>query len=74
MEHFALWVAAFLTLGIISFLYKDNPWYKFTEAVFVGISAGANVLAAERWIEKNNPNGLVVTFLCDRGERYLTCL
>ena len=40
MEHFALWVAAFLTVGIISFLYKDNPWYKFTEAVFVGISAG----------------------------------
>lgn len=40
MEHFSVWVAAFLTLGIISFLYKDNPWYKFTEAVFVGISAG----------------------------------
>ena len=24
--------------------------------LFVGISAGANVLASERWIEKNNPN------------------
>jgi cysteine synthase A len=42
--------------------------------IFVGISAGANVLAAERWIEENNPDGFVVTFLCDRGERYLTCL
>lgn len=40
MEHIALWIAAFLTLGIISFLYKDNPWYKLTEAIFVGISAG----------------------------------
>ncbi len=40
MEHVALWIAGFLTLGIISFLYKDNPWYKFTEAVYVGISAG----------------------------------
>ncbi len=40
MEHFALWVAAFLTLGILSFLYKDNPWYKLSEAIFVGISAG----------------------------------
>ncbi|RKX29820.1 MAG: hypothetical protein DRP47_00710 [Candidatus Zixiibacteriota bacterium] len=40
MEHVALWVAAFLTLGIISFLYKDNPWYKLCEAIFVGISAG----------------------------------
>ncbi|MDH3892145.1 MAG: hypothetical protein OEV49_13790 [candidate division Zixibacteria bacterium] len=40
MEHFALWLGAFLTLGILSFLYKDNPWYKLSEAIFVGISAG----------------------------------
>ena len=38
----------------------------------VGISAGANVLASERWIEKNHPKGAVITFLCDRGERYLS--
>lgn len=42
--------------------------------IFVGISAGANILASERWIEENNPSGVVVTFLCDRGERYLSCL
>jgi cysteine synthase A len=42
--------------------------------IFVGISAGANVLASERWVEKNKPNGIVVTFLCDRGERYLSCI
>ena len=42
--------------------------------LLVGISSGANVLASERWIEKNNPNGIVVTILCDRGERYLSCL
>jgi len=42
--------------------------------VFVGISAGANILASERWVEKNKPNGIVVTFLCDRGERYLSCM
>ena len=41
--------------------------------LFVGISAGANVLAAERWIEKNNPKGIVFTSLCDRGERYISC-
>jgi hypothetical protein len=35
-----VWIAAFLTLGIMSFLYKDNPWYKFSEAIFVGLSAG----------------------------------
>jgi len=42
--------------------------------LFVGISAGANVLASERWIEQNNPDGVVVTILCDRGERYFSVL
>lgn len=40
--------------------------------LLVGISAGANILAAERWIENNDFDGVVVTFLCDRGERYLS--
>ena len=42
--------------------------------LFVGISAGANVLASERWIEQNNPDGIVFTILCDRGERYFSIL
>ena len=42
--------------------------------IFVGISAGANILASERWVEENNPEGIVVTFLCDRGDRYFSCL
>jgi len=41
--------------------------------LFVGVSAGANVLASERWIEQNKPDGIVVTILCDRGERYFSC-
>jgi len=31
--------AAFLTLAIMSFLYKDNPIYKFAEHLYVGVSA-----------------------------------
>ena len=42
--------------------------------LFVGVSSGANVLASERWIETNNPGGIVVTILCDRGERYFSVL
>jgi hypothetical protein len=34
-----LWVAGFFTLCILSFLYRDNPFYKIAEHVFVGISA-----------------------------------
>jgi len=34
------WLAGFLTLAILSFLYKDNPFYKLAEHVYVGVSAG----------------------------------
>ena len=44
------------------------------DGLLVGISSGANILAAERWVEKNNPNGIVFTILCDRGERYISIL
>jgi len=39
-----VWIGAFLTLGIFSFLYKDNPVYKFCEHLFVGVSAGYYVV------------------------------
>lgn len=37
-----LWFAfgAFVTLATFSFLYKDNPFYKFAEHLVVGVSAG----------------------------------
>jgi len=37
-----LWttLGAFLTLCTFSFLYKDNPFYKFAEHLVVGVSAG----------------------------------
>lgn len=34
-----IWIAALLTLCVFSFLYGDNPFYKFAEAVIVGASA-----------------------------------
>jgi hypothetical protein len=33
-------IAAFLTLCIFSFLYKDNPFYRLAEHLVVGVSAG----------------------------------
>jgi hypothetical protein len=39
VDTFGTWLAALLTLGIFSFLYKDNPLYKFSEHLFVGVSA-----------------------------------
>ena len=37
---FGIWVAALLTLCVFSFLWRDNPLYKFAEHLFVGVSAG----------------------------------
>jgi hypothetical protein len=39
-QDIGVWIAAALTLFIFSFLYKDNPFYKFAEHLFVGVSAG----------------------------------
>ena len=39
--------------------------------ILIGISSGANILAAEKYLEEHDPKGIVVTILCDRGERYL---
>jgi hypothetical protein len=34
------WVGIFLTFCVLSFLYKDNPFYKLAEHLFVGVSIG----------------------------------
>ena len=41
--------------------------------LFVGISAGANIFASFQWLRDNNKKN-AVTILCDRGERYFSCL
>ena len=39
-----IWVAAFLTLFIYSVLYQDNPFYRFAEHLFVGVSVGYGIV------------------------------
>jgi len=39
-----IWIGALLTLFIFSFLYRDNPFYKFAEHLFVGVSAGYQII------------------------------
>ena len=39
-EIISAWVFVLLTLCIFSFLYKDNPFYKAAEHLYVGASAG----------------------------------
>ncbi len=44
MDLIGVWVAAFLTLAILSFLFGDNPVYKFVEHIFVGASAAFGII------------------------------
>jgi len=39
-----IWLAALLSLAIFSFLYKDNPTYKFAEHLFTGLTVGYMVV------------------------------
>ncbi len=43
-----------------------------TRGILIGISAGANLCAAEKYSKLYKPSGAIVTMLCDRGERYLS--
>ena len=40
LSEIGVWVAAILTLCLYSFLYRDNPFYKFAEHLFVGVAQG----------------------------------
>ena len=44
VELIGTWVAALLTLCIFSFLYRDNPFYRFAEHLFVGVSVGYGIV------------------------------
>lgn len=39
-DGIGIWLASLLTLAIYSFLYKDNPVYRFSESLLIGISVG----------------------------------
>jgi hypothetical protein len=40
MVSIGVWINAFLTLCILSFLYKDNLFFRFAESLFAGMSLG----------------------------------
>ncbi len=46
LEIFGVWLAAFLTLAILSLVIKENPVYRFAEHIFVGVSAGYGIMNA----------------------------
>ena len=45
--------------------------FAYETGLLVGISSGANIAAAEAYVQTFAPEGIIITMLCDRGERYL---
>jgi len=52
--------------------YQTAKLLSKKEGLLVGISAGANVFAAQKVAEELGPGKNVVTILCDTGERYIS--
>jgi len=54
MTILGAWIAVGLTLFMFSFLYKDNPFYKFGESLYVGIALGYSLVRLwyQTWIDK----------------------
>ena len=48
-----IWVAAVCTLGIYSFLYRENRFYRFFEHVFMGVAGGWGIVIT--WTEVLRP-------------------
>jgi hypothetical protein len=63
LPGFGEWLAAFLTLCIFSFLYRDNILYRLAESIFAGVSFGYYVgLAKINTLEPNLFNPLLADF------------
>ena len=43
VQLFEIWIIAFFTLALFSFMYKDNPIYRIAEHIFAGLTAGYQV-------------------------------
>tara|TARA_Y100000310_G_C20366284_1_gene661346 strand:- start:124 stop:723 length:600 start_codon:yes stop_codon:yes gene_type:complete len=50
---------------------KKSQWLA-SQGLLVGISSGANIWAAEKYVADNSFGGNIITFLPDGGERYLS--
>jgi len=55
-----VWIAVFLTLFTYSFLYKDNPFYKFAEHLVIGLAGGYYIVTV--WFQIIKPKLMTPLF------------
>jgi hypothetical protein len=64
-ELLGIWTAVFFTLAIYSFLYGENPWYRFAEHAYAGVSVGYSVAfnlryLRDQWVNKWSLDGTLM--------------
>jgi len=40
VDLFSIWLPVFFTLGIYSILYRENPWFRIAESIYLGTAVG----------------------------------
>lgn len=55
------WLGTFLTFACLSFLYKDNPFYKLAEHLFIGVSVGYLIIL--QWGDNVQPKLVEAVFV-----------
>jgi hypothetical protein len=48
IDVIGVWAAVFVTLMCLSFLYKENPFFRLTEYIFIGLASGYGFAASLR--------------------------
>jgi hypothetical protein len=64
-ELVGIWAAVFFTLAIYSFLYGENPWFRFAEHIYAGVSVGYTVAfnldyLRDQWVSKWSLSGTLM--------------
>jgi hypothetical protein len=68
VDLLAAWTAVFFTLGIYSILYRENPWYRIAESIYLGVAVGYGVsqdllYVKNQWTGQwNDSTGMMVLF------------
>ncbi|MGI6365217.1 MAG: hypothetical protein ACOX2G_05690 [Bacillota bacterium] len=59
METLGIWIGALCTLAILSYLLRENPFYRTAEHLFIGLAAGIGIFYGYQSIVTNAWNPLV---------------
>jgi hypothetical protein len=63
MDTIGTWVAAFMTLGLLSFAIGENPFYRIVEHLYVGVAAAHSLIMGWENLQNN-----AITPMVEEGE------